>query len=1107
QQPSSPPSSSPPYEVVALLDRLYNKQSDNEEKHAIQQQLQQYQGTTFNWRYCLAHLNEFNDPYVWFFAINTVERTVNLQWHQLNPAERQHLRQSLLQLFSEYPPNVPAMHRDKMAHLLARVERRECCIADSTAYGAFVETVTQLLERKFPLGLALAGAIGDSVIETMNREGPSSFLQIVHRYAPSIMSALNRYCRLFVTLAMGMSSGTEFDLVSAERKNQYCCQLLAVVQQYFSWMRLDQLDAALMSNLAVLACSWDVMRDGALGGVGAYTELLYRNERLAPAAGVQLAIGVYGVLDAVVKKPTDELYQDKVCDLLRQYMKRGWPYNSGLQACTDALLQNLFEFTISSKSPQALMDRVNLWTYVCGGPRYADDEDAVWPMQQQQEEQQPFRPQLSADYAHQLMSFLNMTLFFQSYPSLDQLDDDEQDENSETELQRYYNQHIDLIVLLVQRLEPEQLDNALRTLLMAINLPTPFGEGRRLFHAMVDTFKGWCQMLDGFGEQEIRTCMMDYATASKLAVALATALHGKFQSVDYIIYQVTASHIQLLIELSGVMSAFVQFANRMVAISQQLFQALVQFIIETKNWIQLGPETNVHIEGYGVHTRKISPAASTEQLFSIISLLPKYLKHYPDANEDNWMPVVCAAIELITFFIANVALCGPQTCTFVFNQLYQGECVSSKLAYLKRSTRIQVYRMVCFCLLRLESEVKDAATNNSPAAGGPTPDSPRLVQYLGVIGSGILDFHPDCWSKASTTEQQQITQTLTAELNDLTDLLIYFDTQMSSVMRTHLGNAMYRMVEKVIYIFRCTQFVSGLAANDASGCQQLIDALLDFCAQTVGTLQSKLDMVLLKQVVELLHELFVEEGKLGLRRLRCAHTLLKTLRKLVPDQRNRALVPVLMQVVLDELLPVVTRDDRFRADREGLLQYEDVLGEQFALLHDLLHHRWQHFVDTSPLMRLDPQERGMVQPEAFLAVMHAYGYVLTACVGYPQVVGTVLASLEMLEERRSLYKLPVFANQLMPLFVPSLLKLAVSDIGAMHMEQLAKSLYGMSRIDPMLILTTICNMGLVRDSAIYHMLETVDDFTTFHTLLQQIAKEAKTRLPEEVPVNVASFIA
>uniref|UniRef100_A0A182KBG3 Importin N-terminal domain-containing protein n=1 Tax=Anopheles christyi TaxID=43041 RepID=A0A182KBG3_9DIPT len=1076
---------SPPYEVEALLERFYHNQTNNEEKQRIDLKLQELQLTSFNWRYCLAHMDTFNNPYLWFFAANTVERTVVTMWKCLNQQDRQQLRHSLLQLFSGYPADVPAVQRDKVAFIMAQVGRQGCS-DNANSYGQFVEAVLQLLRNKFMLGLALCGAIGDSVLQ--NKVGPADFLQIVQRYTPQIMHELNRLCALFALMAGGNSSGIELDAVTPERKNQYCCQLMAVVQQYFSWMRLDQLEAMVINNITILACSGEVLRDGAIGSVGALTELLYRNECLAPEAGSQLAAGVFGILVHATHKQSDELYQDKVCELVRQYMKRGWPQGEQMLAHGDEMWLHLFRFMLSAKTPQALMDRVNVWTYIVGGSRYADDGDAIW------QQQGAPRLQLSPQFAQQLTSFLNTSLFFHTYPDLEHFDDEELDENSETELQRFQNQNLDLIVQLMQWLEPKQVEDFIMSMLLSTGVPSPFTEGKQLFRAMIEAVRGNEQSLERYTEHQIRVCMVDYITASKLSIELCGALYAKFPQVDSIIHQATAGHIHLLLELTGLLPVIMQLSLRMSTVSQQIYSALAQFILETKNHIQLGPLAKVHVAGQGTVDRRISPVVSHEMMHALMTRLPHYLHDYriPTDNK-QWMGVVRAAIDLISFYMSH-ALHGPQTCTLVYEQL--GQCgVNSNLVHLDRSTRNQVFRMVCNCLLQLEQEATFlVANNNNSINGGPGNPSVLLEQYVSSIGNGLLGFRPDQWLQAPVDAQKRTVRMLVDEMSDLTDLLAYFETPSSSMMRTRLANAMFRLVEQVLTIFRSTICVSTWSANDASACE-LINVLLDFCCQAVSALQSKLNMHLLKQVIDLLHELFTAEERFGVHRLRSARMLLRTFRKLVPDPRNKTLMPDIIQVVLQELLPIVANDERF-TERDESLRYEDVLSELYDLLHDLLHHRWQYFVVTNPMMTSEPGLRSIVQPESFIAIMNAYGYVLTSNTGYPQVVRIVLSSLIMLDERRNLYRLPLFVDRLADNFIRSLLRLALSDTGHMHLDLISKTLYGMSRVDPFRLKVVMCDMDLSRQANTFKMLQTADDPSSFLAVIEQMVKDDKARSAE-----------
>ncbi|XP_061513482.1 uncharacterized protein LOC3289647 isoform X1 [Anopheles gambiae] len=1082
------PSPSMLVELEALLDRLYQGQVSNEEKQRIEQQLRQYRRTSFNWRYCLEHLDTFrNNQYLWYFAASTIEEMIRgtATWKQLDQSERQQVLHGLMRVMRSYPADVPPLQRDKVAHMLVQVVQKTGSSDPANSYGTFVEVTVELLRDKFQLGLALCRAIGENVGRSAS--APEDFTETVQRHAPRIMHEVNRCCGLFAMMATGSPTGTPLDALPPDCKHRYCIQLMELVHQYFTWMRLDQLDAALIGNVAMLACAGDPkMTDAATGSVSALTELLHRNECMGVEPGRRLAEAIFSILVHVTQNSTDDFYQLRVCDLLRQYMKRGWPHGDLLLARGDEVLMMLFRFTVDCAKTELalyLADRVSLWKYVLSEPRI----------------------QLNPLLAQQLLGFMHSTLFLRNFPIFEQFHTNDLDANClEMNLDHYHNQCYDLIIQLAQLLAPNQLQELMQSVLLsngghADKGGNPYIDCVQLFRAMVEALRGNGLALGQYSENQIRLCMVDYVAASRLAVELTRAVYSRLAPVDEYVHEATVAHIQLLVELSGLLQPLLQLCKRMRH-AKSIFSALTQLILETMHYMQLGPASNVHVAGLGLIERRISPIVTSEMLHAIVTELPRYLVDYqlPAADAGRWMEMVRAALELLDLFLSK-ALLGPRTSTLVLEQL--SKCGGlAKLPHLDRATRGKAYWVVCGCLLQAEQEMmreqgaiataSNNNNNNNPTNGLP---SAMLNQYVGTIARGLVEFQPNQWAQSPGDGQNQMVRVLVGELRDLTDLLAYFETHSSSTMRNRLAHAMARPIEQMLAIFRGTSG-SLMVAIDATGVE-LVDSLLDFCNQAVSALQSKLDMRQLQQVIDTLHQLFTAEERYGKYRLRSANTLLGMFRKLVPDPRNQSLMPVIVQVVLQQMLPAMADDTRFNRVEDSFT-YEDVLVELYSLLNDLLHHRWQYFVVSNLMMSGEPDMRTILQTESFLAIMNAYGYVLTSHTHYPRVVRYVLKSLVMLDERRNLFRLPFFVERLMDDFIRSLLELALSNTGSLLLEQIAKTLYGISRVDPLRIRVVMFGLNLPTDTTTFNMLQAADDPPSFQAVIERMVKEANARASE-----------
>uniref|UniRef100_A0A182M0F7 Importin N-terminal domain-containing protein n=1 Tax=Anopheles culicifacies TaxID=139723 RepID=A0A182M0F7_9DIPT len=1053
--------------VQDLLNRFYSSQTNNEEKKAIELQLQQLQTTSFNWHTCLGYMSTIENSYLWFFAATTVERTASLMWKHLNSYEQSELRIRLFDLFVKYPPDMPAMQRDKVAKIMATIARQQC-ITNEQYFQEFEKLALDLLDSKFFLGLALVAAIGDTVTSTESTQA-TNFTNVVNRYTPSIMQALNKYSNVFVTVVRDENNPATFDGMSGDMKDKCCTQLLNIIQQYFSWMKLEQVEAMMVCTISFIACSWNMLRDGAIGALGALTELLYRNETLKQDAGIQLANGVNHIIAQDKINMADELYQEKVCDLVRQYIKRGWPYEQGGKS---RMLHQLLEFTLCAKTPHMLMERINIWTYVCGS-RYAEDAD---------NEQCLVGTELSPEFAKRLMNFLTTTLFFRTYPELELLDNVELDENSDTEMTRYQNQSIDLVSQLFRFLNEPMQEQAMLSLL-ANDTSNPYSDGNIFFRGMVQAVHNNPHLLNRFeGERTTRICMVDYITACNLVIELATMMYGKYPRVDYALQQTIIGQIQLFCQLSDVLQPVVAMFTRMISFNRYIFSAFARFILQLKLCLQISSSTQSNGGQIQCGTRKLADILSNEQKMLLITKLPAYVMLETNSDPATWSRVIITTMKLLNMYMTEKLLGPKTTCTMIFNVL-KDSIMSSKLLHLEQTSRSLVYRTVCTCMLMLHDEIGENTAEISPAY--------VLEQYICFIAGTVFKLMPSEWEQLHIDHRKQLIDVVGNELQHLNDIMAFYATE-TGIMRSRLARAMYRVTERVLMLFRSSLAVGSWTTTDSpSG--WIVNVLLEFCKHS-ATLQIRQDSHLLKEVVQLLKELFLAEEMHGMHRLRSAQTMLDTFGPLVSDPYNRSLVPDIIHVLIDELLPVIASDERY-TEKDELLRYEDVLNRLFQLLHDVLHHHWQYFVETNPAALSDQKYRAIVQPEQFLTIMNAYGYALLNHSGYQSVVGTVLNSLDTLQSRRNLYRLQLFTDQLLDHFIKSLLTLAISDIGNIHLERTIKMLYDMADINSTKLKVIICDLGMTHDLNTFHMLQSATDLHSFQMVLSKIINEAKAQPP------------
>uniref|UniRef100_A0A182QJX8 Ribosome biogenesis protein NOP53 n=1 Tax=Anopheles farauti TaxID=69004 RepID=A0A182QJX8_9DIPT len=1059
-------------DVEHLLLRLYHVGTSNDEKAAVERQLEEYRRTTFNWRISIMHLETINNHYLWFFMASTVERVINYDWSSLSDQEHLQIRQMLVHLYSNLAVTAPSLQRNKIAAMITNIAQRQ-----PAQFGEFVQYVQSMLLQKFILGIGLIGAINDNVLEKRGEMGllQRTFVEKAKEHAHALLSSVNDYCALFVMIQQGKIPEYMPGGINNASCQQNVTAMMDVLQQCFSWMRLIDVDASIISNIAYLARGWETNRDGALGALTALSELLYRNESLIAEAGRHLAVAVHDILNYARQKEFDELFHDKVCEFIRQYIKRGWPYgNPTVDITIDLVLENLLHYTNDATNAHTLMERFHVWTYVCG-LHYGDIDDAntnetVWPG-------------LVTPYARDLIRQLLRSLFFRTYRDLAQLDNNDMDENGVSERGRFVSMCIDLIMRLLDVFPDEMNEQTIQWLMG--DKESPYRQGFDTFFELVDQPLQVCQMIDPL------ETLPDYLTGAKMLMRLCSSRFGRSANINSAVYQVITGQLQLFVRLCSGETRPAHLCTMLKEAHQlDLSPLFAQLLSDLKQYMLLGPPREVRA-GSGA-ARSLTTAISDEAKSSVLTFLPLFLVN--DGNlcwREEWKPCADAAVDLLHFYVLNnlVESTITNTSELVFQILLRTGIVEQKLHHLDPSTAGQVQSLLCLCLLDLADGFERSQ------------ECPSIGQYLSFLASTVLKFADQSnWARLTPIEQGNRIVQQTRELVQFTTLLKCVpSTGYGGAKRIAMFTHLYPIVSEILGRSRQFLLITTWAAADPVSCG-FINALLEFCYTVVNVLHSQLDVRVMQNVLELLHEVFTAEQTQGVHRLRTATTMLRTLRQLVQQPHNRTIMPNIIRVALQELLPAVGSDEMYRiamsateANRtnEDVDRYEDAALELFHLLHDLLHFHWKYFVDTNPLTRLEPVARTVVQPEAFTMIMNAYENILKTNNGYPAIVKQVLQSIEMLGTRRMLFLLPLFSKYMLEGFLLSLLILATSNQGAIHQEQIIKLLHEMTRVEPARLNVALCDRGIQCDIQILQLLQRANDFPSFKMVLNEILNNAR----------------
>lgn len=158
--------------LEAILNEFYNQSTSNFRKKEIELDLRTFQDCDSSWSLALSICSSnFNNQvslinavsnlsligkflqYLWFFATSTLEMTITKTWNKLDAKAKAHIRDTLWLTYSNFPADVGAMQRDRIAQLIALIAKRQ-----PEVHGPFCQQILRLLKSNFLLGITLLKA-------------------------------------------------------------------------------------------------------------------------------------------------------------------------------------------------------------------------------------------------------------------------------------------------------------------------------------------------------------------------------------------------------------------------------------------------------------------------------------------------------------------------------------------------------------------------------------------------------------------------------------------------------------------------------------------------------------------------------------------------------------------------------------------------------------------------------------------------------------------------------------------------------------------------------------------------------------------------------------
>ncbi|CRK93019.1 CLUMA_CG006556, isoform A [Clunio marinus] len=428
----------PIIKLELILNEFYHQSTSNFRKKEIERDLRVFQENPESWKIIIRILensSSFNNQYLWFFSISTIELCVTKKWNSLDLKSRTYIRDFLWLVYCNFSPNIGAMQRDKIAQIISLIGKRQ--FPDENP--EFLLQILNLIKSKFILGITLLKSTFAEIISTkpdVTYQKKRNFIQGMTLGLREIFPLLNKFLTLCVCRVSNneliFGSSDEFLNTSLPNDDKfiYCCtELLVCISSIFSWTPTNDtnMTSEFFNNIFELCMfSGEKYVSVNIAALMTISELFYLQKPL-PQPQIQ-ANGITELLQQHTLSQSLDEYQDKLTELIKLFITQQWGrcVNSKDFPSKEFLLY-LFNFTFCGGiSALTFTERLSIWKPII----------------------QSFNEKSAGRYTEtilQLISNVFKKMQFQCYSELDLLDTEELDENMQTELQTFLNQCIEII--------------------------------------------------------------------------------------------------------------------------------------------------------------------------------------------------------------------------------------------------------------------------------------------------------------------------------------------------------------------------------------------------------------------------------------------------------------------------------------------------------------------------------------------------------------------------------------------------------------------------------------------------------------------------------------
>ncbi|XP_031625440.1 exportin-6-A [Contarinia nasturtii] len=365
--------------IEGLLNEFNYPSTSNARKHEIEKQLIEFQNDIRSWPQCLYQLNNATangHQFFWFFNASTIEAAIVRKWKYLDESDRMRLRDTLWNCYANLNvATVSRVQREKIAQLIALMGKREF----PDEHSSYMCHLMELLKTNFILGITLLRTTSEELVSTrddITSDRKKYFHSNLSLCMPEVFQLLTKFLVIHAYGLNGIDFATvpsnflDRELIQSLPKDNRLClsaiELLSCVQHLLSWTSTEELlHEQLLINLFDLANWKEHDSDVSVAALGAITELFYRQQTL-PLPHV-IANGIKNILKQPRLIVTNEMYQDKLTELLRLFIAQQWSRWIDDEIVFPEFITALYSFTFESYAPLPFTEKLTIWHPIITG--------------------------------------------------------------------------------------------------------------------------------------------------------------------------------------------------------------------------------------------------------------------------------------------------------------------------------------------------------------------------------------------------------------------------------------------------------------------------------------------------------------------------------------------------------------------------------------------------------------------------------------------------------------------------------------------------------------------------------------------------------------------